>query len=256
LFIIEEIYLNKTKMRYLFYIVPFLIVSCISQKVTDTEIIELSTNTAGRGSRLVMEFLKGPAHNHPSMAIWAEDMEGNYIETLYVTRYVGTGTYEHGEISPGNWSNKPGPARRPATLPYWAHKRGIQAPDGLYIPSADNPLPDALTSATPKGNFRLQTALSDLTSGKFRILLEINQPWDSNKFWTNDKFPGDLNYFGSLQPSVIYAATIDVSAAGEPVFLNPIGHGHPSGSNGQLITDLTTLTTAKEIIHSVNIRLK
>ncbi len=243
-------------MRYFFYILPFLMISCITQKVTDSETIELSTNPGGKGNSLVLEFVKGTSHNHPSMAIWAEDLEGNFIETLYVTRFVATGTYEHGEVSPGNWSNKPGPARRPATLPYWAHKRGIQAADGLYIPSPENPLPDALTSPTPKGNFRLTSALSDEKTGKFRILLEINQPWDSNKYWTNDKFPGDLNYFGSLQPSLIYAATIDLSVTSEPVFLNPIGHGHPSGSNGQLFTDLTTLTTAKEIIHSVNIRLK
>jgi hypothetical protein len=126
----------------------------------------------------------------------------------------------------------------------------------LYIPSTENPLPDALTSATPKSNFRLNSSLSEMKSGKFRILLEINQPWDSNKFWTNDKFPGDSNYFGSLQPSLVYAATIDPANMEEPVFLNPIGHGHPSGTSGQLFTDLTTLTTAKEIIHSVKILLK
>jgi hypothetical protein len=233
-----------------------LMASCVSQRVAETESIEITTNSGGGGNKFLVEFVKGPAHNHPSMALWAEDLEGNYIETLYVTQYVATGRYSFGELEPGKWSNQPGEARRPATLPYWAHKRGVKAPDGLYIPSTENPLPDALTSATPKGNFRLSSALSDKKSGKFRILLEINQPWDSNQYWTNDKFSGDANYFGSLQPSLVYAATIDPANMEEPVFLNPIGHGHPSGSTGQLFTDLTTLTTAKEIIHSVKILLK
>lgn len=243
-------------MKYLFFLLTLIMLSCITQKVPDTDIIEFTTNAGGKGNNLILEFVKGPAHNFPSMAVWAQDMEGNYIETLYVTQYVATGRYGHGELSPGRWSNQPGEARRPATLPYWAHKRGIKAPDGLYIPSPKNPVADALTSATPKGNFRLNTVLSENKSGKFRILLEINQPWDSNKFWTNDKFPGDLNYFTSLQPSLIYAGTIDPSNRDEAVFLNPIGHGHPSGATGQLFTDLTTLTTAKEIIHSVKILIK
>jgi hypothetical protein len=247
---------QKTKMKYLIFLILLAMFSCITQKVSETEVVELTTNAGGKGNNLILEFAKGPAHNNPSMAVWAEDLEGNYIETLYVTQYVATGRYGYGELAPGNWSNKPGEARRPATLPYWAHKRGVKAPDGLYIPSTENPLPDALTSATPKGNFRLHTALSEIKSGQFRILLEINQPWDSNKFWTNDKFPGDLNYFASLQPSLIYAGTLDTSNMQEPVFLNPIGHGHPSGATGQLFTDLTTLTTAKEIIHSVKILLK
>lgn len=243
-------------MRNIVLFIALIFSSCVAQRVTDTEMIELSTNQVGKGNKLVLEFTKGPSHNHPSLAVWAEDLEGNYIETLFVTQYVATGRYGHGELAPGRWSNQPGEARRPATLPYWAHKRGVKAPDGLYIPSPENPLPDALTSATPKGNFRLNTALSERKSGKFRILLEINQPWDSNRFWTNDKFPGDLNYFTSLQPSLVYAGTIDPENMDEPVFLNPIGHGHPSGATGQLFTDLTTLTTAKEIIHSVKILLK
>jgi hypothetical protein len=233
-----------------------LLASCVSQRVGETQTIEITTNSGGKGNKFILEFAKGPAHNHPSLAVWAEDLEGNYIETLYVTQYVAIGRYAFGELAPGKWSNQPGEARRPATLPYWAHKRGVKAPDGLFIPSTENPLPDALTSATPKSNFRLNSSLSQIKSSKFRILLEINQAWDSNKYWTNDKFAGDSNYFSSLQPSLIYAATIDPSVIEEPVFLNPIGHGHPSGATGQLFTDLTTLTTAKEIIHSVKILLK
>lgn len=243
-------------MKIFIFLSVSLIISCASPKLPVSEIIELTTQPDGQGNRIVLEFRKGTAHNYPSFAVWAEDLEGSYIETLYVTRFVSTGMFNHGELRPGQWSDQPGPVRRPTTLPYWAHKRGVRASDGLFVPSPDNPVPDALTSATPKGSFNLLTALSRERTGKFRILLEINQAWDSNSFWTNSKFPDDLNYAGSLQPSLVYAAIVDPADTESTVFLNPIGHGHPSGLTGQLFTDLTNLTTAKEIIHSVNIQIR
>ena len=37
--------------------------------------------------------------------------------------------------------------RYPASLPYWSHKRGIVAEDGLYIPDSKSSLPDAISGA-------------------------------------------------------------------------------------------------------------
>ena len=34
-------------------------------------------------------FQKGSAHNHPLMALWLEDMTGNYIQTLFVAESIG-----------------------------------------------------------------------------------------------------------------------------------------------------------------------
>lgn len=243
-------------MRNIIWAGVLFLASCVSPKGTPVEEPEIMTNTTGKGQVVLLEFTRGEAYNHPSMVVWAEDLEGNYLETLMVTRYVSAGVYAHGQLAPGKWDNKEGAARRPATMPYWAHKRNEKAPDGLYIPSPRNPVPDALTAATPVGSFRLRSHLSEKRETRFRVLLEINQAWDANKFWTNGKFPGDLDYFGSLQPSLVYAATIDPSIAGEVVHLNPIGHGHPSGKDGRLYTDLTTLTTAREIIHAVTITLQ
>lgn len=229
--------------------------SCVSQQAADKEQIAINTNSNGKGNAFVIDFIKGKAFNHPSFAIWVEDMEGNYIETLFVTQFVATGVYGHGQIAPGKWDNKPGAVRRPATLPYWAHKRNIIAPDSLYIPSPENPVSDAITGATPKGSFSLNTFLSEKKEGKLRLLLEINQAWDSNNFWFTGKYPDDIDYYSSLQPSLVYAATIDLLTPDTPVFLNPIGHGHPSGKDGRLFTDLTSLTTAKDIIYSVSVRI-
>jgi len=242
-------------MKYVNLILLFLL-ACTTGRNIPQEYETLVVNVSGSGNTLEIEFQKGESFNHPSFVIWLEDLEGNYLETLFVTRYVATGTYEHGQLAPGKWDSKPGEARRPATLPYWAHKRGIQAPDGLYIPSPETPVPDALTRATPFSNFRLETRMKAKQDKKFRILMEINQAWDSNNFWSNSKFPDDRDYFTSLQPALVYAVTVDPANPDDEYFLNPIGHSHPSGKNGKLYTDLSTLTTAKEIAYKIIVRLR
>lgn len=242
--------------RYSILIIILILAGCASQRSMDEEQKVIRTSPENNIRTLEIQFVTGEAFNHPSFAIWTEDLYGNYIETLYVTQYVAKGKFAFGEIEPGKWKNEPGEARRPATLPYWAHKRNIQAPDGLYVPSPETEVPDALTSATPKGNFVLETATSNTGNKKFRVLCEINQAWDANEFWTNDKFPNDNDYFGSLQPALVYAVTVNPNQSGKEYYLNPIGHSHPSGKTGELYTDLTTFSTAKEIANKIIVRLK
>jgi hypothetical protein len=90
----------------------------------------------------------------------------------------------------------------------------------------------------------------------FRILFEVNQPWDSNDFWTNDKYPDNFDYKTSLQPALVYAVTVSASSAGKTMYLNPIGHSHPWGETGELFTDLTTITTAREIFSKVAVTVQ
>jgi hypothetical protein len=242
-------------MKYIGWIF-ILLLSCTSGRKLSQDTETLVLNVPGQGQVLEIEFQQGSAYNHPSFVIWLEDLDGTYRETLFITQYVATGKYGHGQLSSGRWDDQPGEARRPATLPYWAHKRGIQAPDGLYIPSPEAPMPDAVTRATPKGDFRLETQTGEKQTKKFRVLMEINQAWDSNRYWTNTKFPGDGDYFTSLQPAIVYAVTVNPDEPDEEYYLNPIGHSHPSGKNGKLYTDLSTLTTAKEIAGKICVRIK
>jgi hypothetical protein len=234
----------------------FISASCATQRNNEEQQISIQTSPENKQQEIEMIFIAGDEFNHPSFAIWTEDLYGNYIETLYVTEYVAKGEFARGEIEPGKWKNEPGELRRPASLPYWSHKRNIKAPDCLYIPSPETAVPDALSSATPKGNFTLNAFITKAITERFQVLLEINQPWDSNEFWTNSRFKDDNNYQGSLQPALIYAVTVYPNQTGKEYFLNPIGHSHPSGENGELFTDLTTLTTAKDIAHKISVRLK
>jgi hypothetical protein len=109
---------------------------------TNFEIVK--TNIDGKGTGLSIEFTPGKSHNHPTMAVWIEDMNENFIQTLYVSKSVATGIFAHGEKDKHLWQSQPGAVRRPATLPYFLHKRNIMANDGTYLPTPENTIPDAL----------------------------------------------------------------------------------------------------------------
>ena len=240
---------------YSLIVLAFLLLpACRSGKIQEEpQKMDLYANPTGTGPTLTLEFSSGKAYNHPSFVLWAEDMEGKYLQTLFITRAVGTSIYHHGDPSSGHW--EPGEIRRPASLPYWAHKRGVKEKDGLFIPSVENPIADAYTGATPPGDFNLVTRFDESPPRKFRILFEINQTWDWNEFWTNNKYPDDAEYKTSCQPAVVYMAAVDLDDGASTYTLEAIGHSHYAGKTGELFTDLSTLTTALEIVGNLTVKL-
>jgi hypothetical protein len=183
----------------------------------------------------------------PQMAIWVEDTEGNYLETLYVTKKGATGTYiaelfsEEEEI------------RRPEALPHWSHQRGVAAADGLYVPSKAAPLADAVTGATPLSNYNLNTTLKNVAE-KVVVKMEVNRSFDYNETFSKTAFPNDPIYSGSgntAQPSLIYSAEVDLVGKDRYTILELIGRGHHSGQHGEVISDLAGVTTAKRMVDRV-----
>ncbi|MFA9391415.1 MAG: hypothetical protein ACERKD_16520 [Prolixibacteraceae bacterium] len=239
----------------LIFATTILIYGCKDTKMSATSTDHLVSNQSGDGVSLTIQFYKGKYLNHPTFAFWIEDSDGKYIETLFVTRFLATGMYGHGSLGEGKWDNKPGEAKRPATLPYWLHKRGIMADGKTYLPTADNPVPDAITGATPQNDFILKTKSTKALPDKFNLMMEINQPWDWNQYWNNNLFPNDADYKTSCQPALVYSVSIDQNNLKSEYYLNPIGHSHYSGQDGELYTDLSTITTAKEIVHKVKIQV-
>ncbi len=240
---------------YILIIATLLLVpACKSSRIQEEpQKMDLVANPSGTGPIMTLEFSRGQAHNHPSFVLWAEDMEGNYLQTLFITKAVGTSIYDHGDPSSGHW--EPGEIRRPASLPYWAHKRGVKEKDGLYIPTIENPVADAYTGATPPGDFNLAARFDSPPPRKFRILFEINQTWDWNEYWTNNKYPDDDEYKSSCQPAVVYAAEVDLQDGLSTYKMEAIGRSHHAGRTGELFPDLGTLTTALEIVGNLSLRL-
>ena len=230
------------------------ITTCSTFRVPVNEVPEhITSNPAGKGAELEIEMIRGAGHNHPLMAIWVEDESGNFIQTLYVAESIGKGIFQHGDASRGFWM--PGEIRRPAALPYWSHRRGITAEDGLYLPTPSEPVPDAYTGPTPGESFILHTRLDQASLKKFRLLFEINQTWDWNEYWTNNKFPDDEEYKTSCQPALVYAVMIDLEKSEEDYVMELIGRSHHSGASGELFDDLHTMTTALHIAEQIKVRV-
>lgn len=242
--------------RYLILlIIPLALLGCMDTKVAEEYVTNLETNKGEEGTPVEIQFLKGKNHNHPTFSVWVENLDGKYIETLYVTQYLGSGIFGHASLGDRKWDTKPGPAKRPSTLPYWLHKRNIKSDEQTYLPTPDKPVPDAITAATPPGDFVLKSVIKSKLPEKFVILLEINQPFDWNDYWSNSKYEGEYDYYYSSQPAIVYSVTIDQTKKDAEYYLNPIGHSHYSGLDGELYTDLSTLTTAKEIANKIKVRI-
>jgi hypothetical protein len=245
----------RTYISGLFLTAAFLASCSVQQDLSkiDSKTDTLRIEGIKSGIVLQIEFKKGHAYNHPTFAIWLEDMDQNYKRTLFVTKSIATGIYGHGAIQKEVWDDKPGPQKRPATLPYWLHKRS-EALKIPLLPDSTHPVLDGYTGATPKGSFVIKSETTESLPRKFRVLMEINQPWDWNEYWTNSLFD-DPDYRTSCQPSLIYSVSIDLDKTEPEYFLNPIGHGQYAGKDGLLYTDMRTMTTALRIIDHVSIKL-
>ncbi len=155
--------------RYIFIFLVPVILSCSSgfkrnQTVNSGKNETVITNTAGKGQEITIDFYRGKYFYYPLMAVWLEDESGKYIQTLFVPRSVATGTFRYGRQEKNKWVEAP--KRAPQTLPYWAHKRGVVASDGLFMPEPGNPVPDAYSGATPVTGFTLITKADNRPSGE------------------------------------------------------------------------------------------
>lgn len=244
----------KTRNILLFSILV-LLAACRADDKRGTAPVQMITNFEGVGQTFEVSFTKGKDFNHPVIALWLETADGKYIQTLYISQSVATGYFQHGDDKSGRWER--GPRRRPATVPYWSHKRNVKETDGLYVPTTATAIPDAYTGPTPLNNFILKTKSDSLLKNPVRIVLEVNQAFDFNRTWTTTLFPGDEYYATSGQPSLIYATdAIDLNSPAEKYEMKLIGHGHYSGATGELFTDVSGFTTALGIVKEVVVRVK
>lgn len=227
-----------------------------TEETLDYQIIEL--DKAIGNHKISIELKKGKAFQYPLFAIWAEDSIGNYIETLYISRVISSSTFDYGKKVNDSW--EPAIIRRPEALPVWSHKRGIQASDGLFIPLNKATDLDAVSGATPTNNFIIKSRSNFKNLNNYRVLIEINQSYDWNEYYTKEKFPDDKIYSGSGQvgqPSLIYFAEFKKSELEAPThkIMKLMGHGHYSGKDGKLYKDISQITTAKNIAERIILTL-
>lgn len=179
-------------------------------------------------------FLGLKKKNPPQIAIWLEDMEDNYLATIYVSHKAGT----------NSWQSNGGDLRKEA-LPYWNYRSKH---------NLGNKVPDAVTGATPKESFDIRI-LPKAGFEKFKVKAEFNHSTDWNDYYPESAKTGDENYTAeSGQPAVIYEAIIDLTSEKQESKAQLIGHSSPDGNDGNLYTDLSKLTTAKNIVKEITIK--
>jgi hypothetical protein len=215
---------------------------------------KITTNKSGKGPEILLNFIKGPSFYYPIIAIWLEDTGGNYIQTLYVSKSVTTRIFSFAMKEANKWVVVP--IRATKSLPYWAHKKYVNVPGDIYVFDDQPVVPDAYTGATPKAGFLLKTHADNPLPDTFKVMMEINQKWDRNEYWTPNKYSGDEFYKLSCQPALVYEAIVEKGSPRKFYPMKVIGHSHYSGMTGELYTDLSTLTTALSIADSVIVRIK
>lgn len=193
-------------------------------------------------------FLGIKTKNPPQIAIWVEDLAGNYLTTIYASRKIATGSWQ------SNGGN-----RRKESLPVWCYARGVQYPDGLYLPTKEQPLMDGISGATPRGNFDVKMRpIGDLK--QFVVKIELNHSTDWNDNYPENAKEGDANYSGgkegSGQPAIVYAAKIDLNSNQKQYAVTLIGHSSPDGSNGSIYPDISSLTSALNIAKEITINIQ
>jgi len=195
-------------------------------------------------------FLGITKKNSPQIAIWAEDMQGNYLSAVYVTHKIGT----------QSWQGNSGSSKKEA-LPHW---RWSQVPDGVSGATPNGgmvikPLADGITGATPRGSFDVRLRPNNNLK-QFVIKIELNHSVDFNDYYTETAKEGEANYSGgkdgSGQPAVVYAVNIDLTTNATSFEAVLIGHSSPDGSSGIIFPDVSKLTTALHIVKQISVNVK
>lgn len=151
-----------------------------------------------------------------AMAVWAETTAGTLIETLYLEDSLAYS--EHVEWGGG------GAVPRSQVLPIWRHRYTMVSgvdPKGEV---------DAYSAATSTHSFSLDSYLDLEEAKEFVICVEVNLPGDVSGGF-QDPLIG--------QPSMLYTAYVDLTAAGYSV-LELTGHGG-AGADGTIQYDLESL---------------
>jgi hypothetical protein len=168
----------------------------------------------------------------PQFAVWAEDGDGEFLVTLYVTG-ADFKKLRHAEKQSG------GADYFAKTLPVWASR--VRAA-GKTLPSKETPYPDAVTSATPAADVTINTTVPE-GSNELVLYLEINKSGDENEVFTKE-----VNDTAG-QPSLVYRVDASSAQAGTSRAMELVGHGGMIVEEPAVYTDLSSFDTALQLVN-------
>lgn len=182
-------------------------------------------------------YMRSDYGDPPQFAIWLEDESGELVETVFVTYRMAS----------GDWVGK---VDCSVGLPYWVSRynkvSGTSGPP-LFL----NPLPLALTGATPREEFSICARVP--VGSQWRYFIEVNVSGDYNADYPAMCEDGSPDPQGNGQPSLVYSGSITAAdgASDEPGI---IGRTEQFYVVSELNSDLSRITSADKLFDRVSVR--
>ncbi|MDP3447347.1 MAG: DUF2271 domain-containing protein [Eubacteriales bacterium] len=154
-----------------------------------------AANTVERDSDIVtvtFDFEKQSGYATNQFAVWIEDANGNFVNTLYATKFTANGGYE----------------KRPDSIRVWVERSGLANMKDV----------DAITGATPKtGALRYTWDLTDATGarvpdGTYRFFVEGTLRWKNKVLFFGEIALDDSAASVEATADYTYAETDDQPA--------------------------------------------
>ncbi|MBN1560481.1 T9SS type A sorting domain-containing protein [candidate division KSB1 bacterium] len=196
-----------------------------------------------------IHFIFRPENNWTQFAIWLENKDGEYIQTAYISDFIGRrgGGNRTGDVDIDSPSGN-----RLTALPVWSHARGIiDMTFGIenYYPPAQNQSGypeemDAVSGATPGARMQTKTLQLSGLPGEYGCWIEVNRSYDFNPYHNYSFYRG--------QPSLVWSTTILVSNSADSSMVSDYrGYGSADGSDGEIHVPDSTITTATNLLRDM-----
>lgn len=172
----------------------------------------------------------------PQFAIWLEDAAGGEVRTVWVTDKTGT----------GSWG---GNTTRAVSLPYWVSRWNLETGSSGF-PTPDNPVVDAVTGATPTGDFTAEIIVP--AKSVWNYFVESNVSGDYNDAFPAAGKDGARDMNGNGQPSIVYRGKITASP-GRQSSPQLIGRTEQLKGVKDIAADLEGITSAKDVFSRIEV---
>lgn len=236
--------------RLTFKAVLFVLYSCVlltgckpDNRTAGTKIDLTETLNDPNTSRLIFNFkLNKDVYESsdygepPQMAIWIESEDGRNIQTVFVTYMTAKAA----------WIGK---TECPVSLPYWAGRWNKETKTTGH-PTADHPVVDAVTGATPEDELSVKAVVP--YGSRWNCFIEVNIASDFS-----EEYPpyvaGMPDPQMNGQPSAIFKGHISANdgESVRPVLVGRTEQIHPSL---EIINETESLTTINHIFMTLEVR--
>ncbi len=172
----------------------------------------------------------------PQIAIWLEDTLGTKMKNVYVT-------YRSGK---NEWIGK---VYCKVALPYWESRLNKFFKNRTNVKNEI----DAVTKATSKNN-EVVAMIYLPKKSVWKYFIEVNVAGDYNEFFATYSKNGVPDSDGNGQPSVVYSGIVKIEKGFKSV-PKIIGRTLQMRQTGKLIKNLSGITTAKQILSSIKVKV-